>query len=54
LKFEMLRSYLNDQRNARRMLPDGSYTRTSTECGHDTQAWFLSQRAQRPPGVAIL
>ena len=54
LNSEILRSYLNDQRNVRRMHSDGSYTCKSPDGGHDTQAWFLSQRAQRPPGVAVL
>ena len=54
LKFEILRSYLNDQRNVRFMHSDGSYTHKSPDGGHDSQAWFLTQRAQRPPGVAVL
>jgi polyphosphate kinase len=49
LKFEILRSYLNDQRNVRRMHSDGSYGHKSADGGHDSQAWFLNQRTQRPP-----
>src|SRR5579871_256108 len=49
LKFEILRSYLNDQRNVRRMHSDGSYGHKSDDGGHDSKSWFLNQRAQRPP-----
>jgi polyphosphate kinase len=48
LKDEILHAYLNDQRNTRRMHKDGSYTRKSPNGGHDSQAWFLHQRAARP------
>ncbi len=48
LKDEILHAYLNDKANTRRMHTDGSYTRKSPDGGHDSQAWFLSQRAARP------
>jgi polyphosphate kinase len=48
LKGEILHAYLSDQANTRRMHTDGSYTRKSADGGHDSQAWFLGQRAGRP------
>ena len=47
LKDEILHAYLHDNRNARRMHKDGSYKHKSANGGHDSQAWFLGQRAAR-------
>jgi polyphosphate kinase len=47
LKDEILHAYLQDNRNARRMHKDGSYKHKSLDGGHDSQAWFLAQRATK-------
>jgi polyphosphate kinase len=47
LKDEILHAYLHDNRNARRMHKDGTYKHKSHNGGHDSQAWFLSQRTAR-------
>jgi polyphosphate kinase len=47
LKDEILHAYLHDNRNARRMHKDGSYKHKSSNGSHDSQAWFLAQRAAR-------
>ncbi|HLK22468.1 MAG TPA: polyphosphate kinase 1 [Bryobacteraceae bacterium] len=47
LKDEILHAYLQDNRNARRMHKDGSYRHKSLDGGHDSQAWFLAQRATK-------
>ncbi|HEV8038571.1 MAG TPA: polyphosphate kinase 1 [Bryobacteraceae bacterium] len=47
LKDEILHAYLHDNRNARRMHKDGTYKHKSHNGGHDSQTWFLSQRAAR-------
>jgi polyphosphate kinase len=46
LKNEILHAYLHDNRSARRMHKDGSYKHKSRNGGHDSQAWFLSQRSR--------
>ncbi len=51
LKDEILHAYLHDNRNARRMHKDGSYKHKSRNGGHDSQAWFLGQRAARQTSV---
>jgi len=47
LRNEILRSYLEDKANARRMLKDGSYVHNSREAEPDSQASFLTQRTGR-------
>lgn len=46
LKDEILQAYLTDNKNARRMHKDGTYSRKSRNGGHDSQAWFLSRAAR--------
>jgi len=45
LKYEVLRAYMNDRRNARSMHRDGTYS-TRTGEGYDSQVWFLSPRTE--------
>jgi polyphosphate kinase len=44
LKDEILHAHLNDERNARLMNPDGTYTEKSENGGMDSHDWFLNQR----------
>jgi polyphosphate kinase len=47
LKEEILRCYLEDERNCRRENQDGTYSPKSDNGGLDCQDWFISQRAGR-------
>jgi polyphosphate kinase len=53
LRENVLEVYLADNQRARRMDPDGSYTRVKPKAGEkvvDSQAWLIESRANRPRG----
>jgi polyphosphate kinase len=56
LRENVLEIYLADNQRARRMEPDGSYTRVkpkASEKAVDSQVWLLESRANRPRGPYV-